>query len=298
MEKLDACPVCNHREFELFSKIKDHFLSGETFNLNQCKNCGFVFTNPRPEANDLGRYYQSEEYFSHSKTKKGLITFLYNTVKNYSLGRKYKLISSHKNTGTILDIGCATGEFLNYFKSKGWETIGIEPAENPRTFAIQNYSLDVRDEDSIANLDKESFDVITMWHVLEHIPGLNERIDQIRQLLKPDGLLVIALPNYLSWDAKFYGNFWAGFDVPRHLYHFSQESLKRLLDKFQFSVFDIVPLKFDAYYVSLLSEKYQRGKQDFVKAFLNGQKSNRQAAKGDNNYSSLIYLSNLNKNEN
>lgn len=298
MEKLDACPVCDHHEFELYSKVKDHFLSGETFDLNQCKNCGFVFTNPRPEANDLGRYYQSEEYFSHSKAKKGLITFLYNAVKNYSLGRKYKLISSYKKSGKILDIGCATGEFLNYFKSKGWETSGIEPAENPRNYAIQNYNLDVRDEESIKDLDKESFDVITMWHVLEHVPGLNERIDQIKQFLKPDGLLLIALPNYLSWDAKYYGNFWAGFDVPRHLYHFSQDTLKRLLDKFQFSVFDILPLKFDAYYVSLLSEKYQHGKQDFVKAFFNGQKSNRQAAKDDNNYSSLIYLAKLRKSEN
>jgi SAM-dependent methyltransferase len=290
MEKLSACPICEHETLNANMLITDHFLSREDFSLVQCANCGFVFTNPRPHKNKLGGYYESEDYFSHSKKKKGLITFLYDAVKNYSLQKKFKLISKHKNSGRILDIGCATGEFLNHFKKQGWETLGIEPAEQPREFAIKNYGLEVLPEASIHNLQNDSLDVITMWHVLEHVPDLNARIEQIKKLLKPDGLLVIALPNYLSWDAQFYKEFWAGYDVPRHLYHFSPDSVSRLLQKFDFKVFDQVPLKFDAFYVSLLSEKYKSGKLNYINAFLNGLKSNRAARKSGNQYSSLIYL--------
>jgi len=292
MENLNFCPVCEGDSLSTFKGIKDHFLSQETFHLSQCKKCGFVFTNPRPDENELEKYYQSDEYFSHSKKKKGLISFLYDTVKKYALENKYKLISEIIPTGKILDIGCATGEFLNVFQQKGWTCYGIEPAKNPRDFAIENYNLDVRDENAINNFDKETFDVITMWHVLEHVPKLNERIEQIYKLLKPDGLLLIALPNYLSWDAKFYEAFWAGYDVPRHLYHFSSKTVSLLLNKHGFSVTEIKPMKFDSFYVSLLSEKYKHGNMKYFSAFSNGLKSNFAAKKDANNYSSLIYLAN------
>lgn len=290
MEKLNLCPVCEGKSLDAFMTVDDHFLSLEKFELVKCANCSFVFTNPRPKAAELQKYYESEDYFSHSKKKKGLITFLYDMVKKHSLSKKYSLISNYKSGGNILDIGCATGEFLNFFTQKGWETMGIEPAENPRNFAIENYGLDVKPEESLDALKSKSFDVITMWHVLEHVPDLNERIQQIRKLLKPDGLLLVALPNYLSWDAKHYKSFWAGYDVPRHLYHFAQPTVSKLMSKHHFKVIEIVPLKFDAFYVSLLSEKYQSGKMNYPKAFLNGVKSNKQATKYENNYSSLVYL--------
>lgn len=290
MEYLKTCPVCDGTSHEKFKEINDHFLSKESFTLTRCKDCSFVFTNPRPEENNLEKYYQSDEYFSHSKKKKGLITFLYDAVKNYSLNKKYQLISKIIPEGNILDIGCATGEFLNYFKLKGWNCMGIEPAENPRNYAIENYHLEVKTEDALDNFTKESFDVITMWHVLEHVPNLKERIQQIERLLKPDGLLIIALPNYLSWDAKHYETFWAGYDVPRHLYHFSQQSISTFLLKYHFSIFNTIPLKFDSFYVSLLSEKYKTGKMNFVNAFFNGLKSNLYAKWRGMAYSSLIYL--------
>lgn len=290
MEKINICPVCDGDSLGTYKEIKDHFLSHETFHLSQCENCGFVFTNPRPEETELEKYYQSDEYFSHSKKKKGLISFLYDTVKNHAINNKYKLISEIKPTGNILDIGCATGEFLNVFNQKGWVCYGIEPAKNPRDFAIEIYKLDVRDEDDLNNFDKETFDVITMWHVLEHVPKLNERMEQIHKLLKPDGLLLIAVPNYLSWDSKFYGDFWAGYDVPRHLYHFSSKTISRLLSKHNFSISEIKPMKFDSFYVSLLSEKYMHGSLRYFSAFSNGLKSNFAAKKEENNYSSLIYL--------
>jgi 2-polyprenyl-3-methyl-5-hydroxy-6-metoxy-1,4-benzoquinol methylase len=290
MEKLNQCPVCEGKSLDTFMSVDDHFLSREKFELVKCTSCSFVFTNPRPKAAELQKYYESEDYFSHSKKKKGLITFLYDTVKSHSLSKKYTLISKYKSGGKILDIGCATGEFLNYFKQKGWETTGIEPAENPRNFAIENYGLDVKPEESLDALKPASFDVITMWHVLEHVPELNDRMQQIKKLLKPDGLLLVALPNYLSWDAKHYKSFWAGYDVPRHLYHFSKSTVSRIFSKHQLKLIDTVPLKFDAFYVSLLSEKYQSGKMNYVKAFLNGMKSNSYAGKHNTNYSSLVYL--------
>lgn len=290
MEKLTTCPVCDESRIELFGEIKDHFLTRETFHLSKCEHCGFLFTNPRPEKTDLGKYYQSEEYFSHSKKKKGLISFLYNSVKNYALQQKYRLITKHKKSGRILDIGCATGEFLHHFKTRGWQTMGIEPADQPRNFAIENYGLEVKPEESISNLEPESFDVITMWHVLEHVPDLNTRIKQIYRLLKPDGFLLIALPNYLSWEARHYKTYWAGYDVPRHLYHFTPDTISLLLKKYSFTISNIIPMKFDAFYVSLLSEKYISGTLNYLSAFINGIKSNREASKRTNNYSSLIYL--------
>lgn len=290
MENLTSCPVCNEGKLKPSDEIKDHFLTGETFQISRCVNCGFLFTNPRPEKKDLGRYYQSEDYYSHSKKKKGLITFLYDAVKNRALNQKYQLISKYKKKGVILDVGCATGEFLYHFYHRGWKTIGIEPAEQPRKFAIENYGLEVKPEESIARLNPGSFDVITMWHVLEHVPDLNGRMNEIRRLLKADGLLVIALPNYLSWDANHYSGFWAGYDVPRHLSHFTTDTISKLLQKFDFRITEIIPMKFDAFYVSLLSEKYKTGKMNYLKSFLNGLRSNRQAKKHENNYSSLIYL--------
>ncbi len=290
MELLNNCPLCGKKSFSKFLSIDDHFLSKESFQLVKCSSCKFVFTNPRPRAEDLQKYYESEDYFSHSKKNKGLITVLYNAVKNYSLYKKYNLISRHKSAGKILDIGCATGEFLNYFYKKGWGTMGIEPAKNPRNFAINNYGLDVKPEESIDELTAKNFDVITMWHVLEHVPELNKRIQQIEKLLKDDGFLLIALPNYLSWDANYYKHHWAGYDVPRHLYHFSPSTISELLRKFHFNIFEIQPMKFDSFYVSLLSEKYKSAKMGFANAFVNGLKSNIHAKINNNNYSSIIYL--------
>lgn len=290
MKKLANCPICETDKIETVNEIRDHFLTGEKFQLTKCRNCGFLFTNPRPEKSLLGKYYESEDYFSHSKKKKGLITFLYDSVKNYSLNKKYKIISAYKNDGNILDIGCATGEFLNQFKKHGWKTKGIEPADEPRQFAIENYHLDVQPEEALNEFYEDSFDVISMWHVLEHVPDLKERMEQIRRILKKDGLLVIALPNYLSWDGQHYQDYWAGYDVPRHLYHFTQKTITELLARYSLSIFKTVPLKFDSFYVSLLSEKYKTGKLIYPKAFFNGLKSNAQAGKHKNNYSSLIYL--------
>jgi 2-polyprenyl-3-methyl-5-hydroxy-6-metoxy-1,4-benzoquinol methylase len=288
MESLQACLVCDNESFTTYLTCTDHFLSQEAFTICKCDKCGFLFTNPRPSAVELPAYYKSPEYISHSNSRKGLQNTLYQLVRKYTLGRKYKLIRHYKHKGRILDIGCATGEFLNYFKNRQWETFGIEPDEQARKMGISNYSLRIEDEDYLQKLPEASFDVITMWHVLEHVPLLNERIAQLRRLLSPNGILLIAVPNPASQDAKFYKSFWAAYDVPRHLYHFTQTTIKIIFSKHGFELVQKTPMKFDSYYVSILSQKYKNAKNGFLSGLLSGFVSNI-AANRSGEYSSLIY---------
>ncbi|HPR56909.1 MAG TPA: class I SAM-dependent methyltransferase [Bacteroidales bacterium] len=295
MEQLKKCPLCSGERISHHLTIPDYFLSKENFSVSKCLDCGFIFTNPRPTKNDISFYYKSDDYISHSNKNTGLISFFYKIVRNYSLRQKFNLISKFKSPGHLLDIGCGTGEFLHFMHLHNWHTTGIEPAQEPRYFAVNNYLLDVFDEEVLSSLAPESFDLITLWHVLEHVEDLKLRIQQIKKLLKKDGLLIIALPNCLSWDAQHYKNFWAAWDLPRHRYHFTPSTIHLLLRKYQFNIFYVHPLKFDSYYISLLSEKYKHGKPNFMRAFLNGFRSNFSAKRNGNNYSSLVYFI---KNEN
>ncbi len=290
MEQLNKCPVCGSNAFSHFKNVTDYFLTKEQFQIVKCEECGFLFTNPRPDHESISRYYQSDEYLSHSKSKKGLLSFIYDTVRNISLKKKYRLINQHKSSGKLLDIGCGTGEFLHHMKGMGWGVIGIEPAEQPRKFAADNYKIVVHDEEMIDKLPESNFDLITMWHVLEHVPDLNLRISQVKKLLAQDGLLLIALPNHRSWDAHHYGKYWAAWDVPRHFYHFNEQTFRLLAEKHHLEIISIRPMKFDAYYISLLSEKYKSNRTCLSAAFINGVRSNIAAKKNANNYSSIIFL--------
>ena len=289
MEELQYCPVCKSEKMESWLECKDHFLTGEMFTIVNCIDCGFRFTNPRPEPGNLGTYYQSPEYISHSNSRKGLFNSLYQKIRKYTIRKKYEMISSYTGNTRILDIGCATGEFLAYMKEKGWNTLGIEPDANARKQARDIRGLEVFDEGQLEKLADSSFGVITMWHVLEHVSDLRERMECLCRLLVPGGLLIVAVPNSDSHDAGMYGECWAGFDVPRHLYHFTPATMQRLLSSFGFILVKTVPMKFDAFYVSLLSEKYKHGKMLWLNGFLNGFRSNSRARR-DGNYSSLIFI--------
>ena len=289
MESLHACLVCDNESFTTFLNCPDHFLTQETFTICRCDKCGFLFTNPRPAANELPAYYQSAEYISHSNSRQGIQNILYQWVRKYTLGRKYKLIQNYKKGSCILDIGCATGEFLNYFKKRKWETFGIEPNTQARKMGISNYALNIEDEGYLQKLPEASFDVITMWHVLEHVRLLNARIAQLQRLLSPKGILFIAVPNPASADAKHYGTFWAAYDVPRHLYHFTQDTITFLFSKHSFELIQKIHMKFDSYYVSLLSEKYMHVRNRFFNGILSGFVSNR-SANISGEYSSIIYV--------
>lgn len=292
MEVLKNCPICGSEKQDRFISGKDYFLTGELFEIVQCGKCGFRFTNPRPEADDLGKYYQSSNYISHSDSRKGIFAAIYQQVRKYTLGRKYAMISKYQPKGEILDIGCATGQFLHFMTQHGWKSTGIEPDEKTRNHAISEFGLDVFPEDKLNTLPNDSFDVITMWHVLEHVADLNGRIAQLKKLLKPSGTLIIALPNCEAWDAKKYGTFWAGYDLPRHLYHFTKSDVKLLLENFGFTIVNILPMKFDSFYVSLLSEKYMSGNMRWMPAIWNGFVSNMKSGQ-KNGHSSLIYVAKI-----
>lgn len=268
----------------------DHTVSRETFNIVNCKACSFKYTNPRPTEDLLGPYYKSEEYVSHSNTKKGFINSTYQYVRKYTLLKKLQLVSKYYRTGKILDIGCGTGEFLNTCKLAKWDTTGIEPDVDARNMAISNFGLNVIPESEINSLQDASFDIISMWHVLEHVPRLNERLDDLKRLIKPSGVIIIAVPNCDSFDAKFYRENWAAYDVPRHLYHFTPKDIELLFKNHGLKMFKILPMVFDSFYVSMLSEKIKTGKTKLLRSTWNGFLSNLFALKSGKVYSSQIYL--------
>lgn len=274
----------------------DHTVSNEIFDLLIDNEIDMLVTFPHPKEEELGRYYESEDYISHTDSNKSVFDKVYQIVKNYTIKRKLYLINSFKTEQkTILDIGCGTGDFLKICKLNGWETTGIEPNIQARKLASKKLNIDLDNNslfesiDPLLNHNNSKFDVITMWHVLEHVPNLKEYISFLKKLLKPNGKLLIAVPNYKSYDAAYYGKFWAAFDVPRHLWHFSQKSIQQLFLEFDLEVVKTLPMKFDSYYVSLLSEKYKSGSSNLLKAFYIGTLSNFKAAT-TKEYSSLIYI--------
>ncbi|MCD6542909.1 MAG: class I SAM-dependent methyltransferase, partial [Flavobacteriaceae bacterium] len=255
-----------------------------------------LITSPQPKTEDLGRYYESEDYISHTDSKRSVFDKVYQIVKNHTIKQKLNLINSFQTEGkNILDIGCGTGDFISFCQQNEWNITGVEPNVQARNLAFKKLNADTNQSklftsvESLLKDNNKKYDVITMWHVLEHIPNLEEYISYLKQLLKPNGTLVIAVPNYKSYDAKHYGKFWAAFDVPRHLWHFSKISIQKIFLKFDLELVRTLPMKFDSYYVSLLSEKYKSGSSNPLKAFYIGFVSNLKA-KRSKEYSSLIYM--------
>ena len=250
-----------------------------------------LITSPQPSIDNLARYYESEKYISHTDSKQTFFDRIYQTVKRVAISKKVKLIEgfidSKLTEKLLLDIGCGTGDFLVGAKKRDWKLSGVEPNANARKRAQQKTSHKIVED--ISELDSCKYDVITLWHVLEHVPNLTEYISQLKQLLKPEGALLIAVPNYKSYDARYYGKFWAAYDVPRHLWHFSKKSIKGLFEKEKMEVVKIHPMLFDSFYVSLLSEKYKTENQNPVKAFFVGLCSNILATRSKE-YSSHIYV--------
>jgi 2-polyprenyl-3-methyl-5-hydroxy-6-metoxy-1,4-benzoquinol methylase len=290
MEFISNCPVCGHPSFNEYLKTKDYFLNKDEFTIVFCERCGFRFTNPRPDSHEILSYYESNAYVSHNAQKQNLLNFIYRKVRSFSIKRKFSLVKKVNDGRTLLDIGCGTGEFIAYCSKKGFTTTGVEPNENARKFANESLHQNVKPESFFEEDFQAKFAIITLWHALEHIHDLNGRLKKIATLLKPSGSLIIAVPNSNSPDAIHYREFWAAYDLPRHLYHFTPDTLKKAALKHGFRIKEIIPLKFDAYYISLLSEKYKYGRENYLRAFFNGIKSNRNARKTKENYSSLIYI--------
>lgn len=270
-----------------FLTVKDNSVSKETFELLHDENLDMLITSPKPEEDKLGKYYESDDYISHTDGKRSLFEKAYHFIKNIALKNKLSLINNlNASKGSLLDIGAGTGDFLLVAKDNGWKSIGIEPSEKARTIAK---SKGVELKSSLSEFENHSFDVITMWHVLEHIPNLEEQIKELKRLIKPNGSIIIAVPNFKSYDANYYKEFWAAYDVPRHLWHFSKTAIEKLFAKEDLELVKILPMKFDSFYVSLLSEKYKTGKMNYLKAFAVGLRSNLKA-KNNFEYSSHIYV--------
>lgn len=270
--------------------VKDHTVSGEEFELIYNSSYQLLETHPQPDLDKLESYYKSEDYISHTDAKRNILEIGYHFVRGIALKRKLNLINSFKlSNKRLLDVGCGTGDFLHMALNNNWEVTGIEPNTSARAIANSKVNNAVYAETYLHKFENNSFDVITLWHVLEHLPNLETHINVLNNLLKPKGRLIIAVPNYKSFDAQYYKSYWAAYDVPRHLWHFSKESIQVLFNRVHMTIEYILPMKFDAFYVSILSEKYKTGKINYLRAFYIGLKSNLKA-KRSGQFSSLIYV--------
>lgn len=291
----DLCPNCGDKNISFIISAKDHTVSGEEFEIWECKNCTQRFTQNVPGKENIGKYYQSQNYISHSDTSEGLVNNLYHKVRKRTLIQKRKLIekTTGKDEGNILDVGAGTGAFLNSMKNANWTVTGTEPDENARGKAKELYGINLEGSRKIDSLPSQSFDAITLWHVLEHVHDLHLYVEQLKNLLSPGGKIFIAVPNYTSYDARIYKQFWAAYDVPRHLYHFSPKAMKNLLNSHGLKVEKVKPMWYDSIYVSMLSEQYKTGNSHPLKALINGSFSNMAAFFEKSKCSSLIYIASL-----
>lgn len=288
MKQISTCPICSAASFTNELECNDHTYSKNPFQIVSCNSCFFWFTNPIPEENNIGEYYKSDAYVSHTKTKKGVINSLYHLVKNYSIKRKYSLINTFfSEKKSLLDYGCGAGDFLTFCKNKGVSVSGFEPSEDARKIAEENSGLKLKNTSEI-HLEKNTFDVITMWHVLEHVYDLNKDFNQLVALLNENGRLVVAVPNRESYDAQKYKENWAAYDLPRHLYHFTKKDIACFSKNNDLVIEKILPMVFDSFYVSMLSEKYSGG--NIFKGIYTGLISNLKGNKAEPNHSSLIYI--------
>jgi 2-polyprenyl-3-methyl-5-hydroxy-6-metoxy-1,4-benzoquinol methylase len=288
----DACPVCRSRNISPLLTVKDHTVSQKEFVIWQCQQCTLRFTQDVPSEDSIKDYYKAEEYISHTDTSKGLVNKLYKKVRQYTLQQKSNLIISETGVkeGSILDFGCGTGSFADVMKQKGWKVTGIEPDEDARKRAKELYDLDVLPTSAFKNLSSQSFDAITLWHVLEHIHDLHNYVEQLKKALKDTGKIFIAVPNYKSSDADVYKLYWAAYDVPRHLYHFTPKAMALLMQQHGLKIISMKPMWFDSYYISMLSSKYKNGKIKWPGAMINGFKSSLKTIQNKERSSSLIYI--------
>lgn len=287
-----ACPVCGSQQIREVLSVRDHSVTRQAFPISECASCTLRFTQDLPDAASIAPYYQFEDYISHTNTRKGLVNRLYHLVRKRTLQSKRKLIQqiTGKSTGALLDIGAGTGAFLHTMRQAGWEATGLEPDAGARKLAKNDFGIELGEPGELFSLPEKSFDAITLWHVLEHVHELQRYVSKCRQLLKPGGRLVIAVPNYTSADAAHYGPFWAAYDVPRHLYHFSPAAMRQLMGVNGMKIAKTLPMWFDSFYVAMLSEKYKSGKTNLPLAAWNGLRSNLKAWGNKERCSSVIYV--------
>ena len=291
MKDITICPICESSDSSIHLKSRNFRINEDPFDVKECNNCSLRYTSPLPSPEEIGKYYATDNYISHTGTKKGLINTLFHTVRFITLRQKQSLLKRISKGNKHLDIGAGNGVFLSFMKDKGWDVSGIELDDSSRK-AIED-KLDIKIAKTVQeNNENEEYDIITMWHVLEHVYNLKTDIQFIKNKLKPNGSLVIAVPNCASYDEKRYQAFWSAYDLPIHLYHFRPQNIKDLFEQFDMEIVEMKPMKFDAYWISLESEKYKNGNKNslgvYLRGFWYGLISNLKANNGE--YSSQIYI--------
>ncbi|MCF8257167.1 MAG: class I SAM-dependent methyltransferase [Flavobacteriales bacterium] len=296
LEKLDQCPSCSDTQQHPWLECVDFSVSKRPFSIMECERCGLRFTNPRPSADAIGPYYNSPEYVSHNDTSEGLLFSLYQAVKAFTLKRKAKLLAKSTNGRTLLDYGAGTGDFAGSVAQQGWNVMAFEPDGSARQRIKEKYP-NIQLQAGLNQIADASRAVITLWHVLEHVHTLQETMQHFQRILSKQGTLIIAVPNCNSYDAQHYREYWAAYDVPRHLYHFTPSDLEALMEKCGFLLVAKHPMWFDSYYVSLLSERYRdtstgtlRNLIKWLKALSTGTISNLKAITDTDRCSSIIYI--------
>ena len=291
MNPINNCPVCEENNNFTFLKSRNFRINEEKFDVKECNNCSMRFTSPLPSVSEIGDYYDPVNYVSHTGTKKGIVNKLFHAVRKITLRNKFKLLTKVSKGKRHLDIGAGNGIFLNFMKEKGWDVSGIELDDTSRTAIEKNTELKIATTVH-ENSETNEYDVITMWHVLEHVYDLKKDITAIKSKLKKDGVFIVAVPNCDSYDAAFYKEYWAAYDLPIHLYHFRPKNIDDLFAQFDMEVVGMKPMKFDSFYISLISEKYKNGQKGgigtFARGMWKGLVSNMKAKNGS--YSSQIYI--------
>jgi 2-polyprenyl-3-methyl-5-hydroxy-6-metoxy-1,4-benzoquinol methylase len=289
LENISVCPICRGDKYKDYLNVVDHNYSKEKFTIVCCENCGFKFTNPRPKENTIAQYYKSDNYISHTSSNKGLFNKLYIKIRNYQFKKKLAVINSlsSEKEGKLLDVGCGTGDFLNFCGNNDWICSGVEVDEKAREIAINRNNKNIVESIDQLIEEKETYDVITLWHVLEHIYNINEYLSKIKYLLKEGGVLILGLPNNESYDAKHYKENWYAYDVPIHCSHFTKKDIIELSKNHKLKFINSLPLIFDAYYISILSAR--KAGNSFISSLCIAWRSNRIARK-NREYSSLMYI--------
>ena len=290
--RINACPLCGSTNINHFKNCTDFYASSESFDLGRCEQCGFIFTHEFPDEKEIGRYYETPDYISHTDTRKGFMNRIYHYVRSYMLSKKAQLVmkESHRRSGRILDIGTGTGYFANAMYLRGWQVEAVEKSPSARSFAKEHFNLDVKSEEALLDFPEASFDVITLWHVMEHLQNLQNTWERLSDLLSERGILVVAVPNCDSYDAKKYGEHWAAYDVPRHLWHFTPATMQQWGAKNGFILAARHPMPFDAFYVSMLSEKNRGNSIPFVRGLLTGTMAWFSSLAKKERSSSMIYI--------
>lgn len=289
---ITICPVCGDTALSPVLSCKDGYATGERFDICRCESCGFLLTQQPPTAEEIGRYYETDSYISHSDTRKGLMQMLYHRVRTYMLGRKARLIErlTEGRRGRLLDVGAGTGYFAHAMASRGWKVTAVEPSLRARNFAKETFGMELLPAEDLEGLPPASFNVITLWHVMEHLHRLDETWLLLSGLLTPDGRLIVAVPNKASYDARHYGADWAAYDVPRHLWHFDFETMQRLAARHGFELTHCKPMPFDAFYVSMLSEQQRGNRPAFLRGLLVGTRALIASWGNKRRSSSLIFV--------